>query len=224
MDGAFHYINNEMSGQSKEESKYIDEMKDLLANNNGYVVIRIPCNGDINFIINNIKNSLFSSMYELNIVDFKSILIDLNDTTTNKVAILWNEGKCGKDISEILKLSMTTITKYLKLANQINLCNYSEHLNRSRGNRIHNNLKIKVICLNINTLFDSFLLASKYCKLKGSSSIVATCKNKRKTAGKHPITGEPLCWMYYDEFKALSKAEQQNLLNTYKSKEIESNL
>ena len=44
MDGAFHYKDNKMSGQTKEKSKKIDNRKDELANKHGLKVIRIDCN------------------------------------------------------------------------------------------------------------------------------------------------------------------------------------
>ena len=43
-DGGWHGKDNKMSGIKKEESEYIDFTKDILANDNGYKVIRINCN------------------------------------------------------------------------------------------------------------------------------------------------------------------------------------
>ena len=39
-----------------------------------------------------------------------------------------------------------------------------------------------------------------YANLKSSSHIVQVCKGNRKHSGKHPETGEPLKWMYYEDY------------------------
>ena len=56
-----------------------------------------------------------------------------------------------------------------------------------------------VICLNTEKVFGTIKEASKfYCA--NYSGISQCCNKKRKSAGKHPETGEPLSWMYYDEW------------------------
>jgi hypothetical protein len=42
--------------------------------------------------------------------------------------------------------------------------------------------------------------AARWCKLKSSTSIWNNLSMGTKSAGKHPVTGEPLHWMYYDEY------------------------
>ena len=58
----------------------------------------------------------------------------------------------------------------------------------------------KVVCLNNFNIFDSLDEASKWANIKHSSSITQCCKGKYKSAGKHPITNEPLVWRYYSEY------------------------
>lgn len=60
--------------------------------------------------------------------------------------------------------------------------------------------KIAVFCLTTNQKFDSATDAIEYFKLCKGANIAAACKGKRKIAGKHPITGEGLKWMYYDDY------------------------
>jgi hypothetical protein len=38
--------------------------------------------------------------------------------------------------------------------------------------------------------------AAEWCNLKDSKPIKLCCKNKRKSAGKHPVTNEKLIWKY----------------------------
>lgn len=57
-----------------------------------------------------------------------------------------------------------------------------------------------VICITTNEIFDCIKHADeKYQIAHGSISMC--CLNKRKSCGKHPITGEKLRWMYYEDYK-----------------------
>ena len=56
----------------------------------------------------------------------------------------------------------------------------------------------KVLCLNTGKIFLSIKDAANWCNLKSSSNISEVAKGKRKTAGKHPVTKEPLYWKYVD--------------------------
>lgn len=58
---------------------------------------------------------------------------------------------------------------------------------------------IKVICIQTGQIFNSAKDASKWCGLKSATSISSVCNGTRKTAGKHPITKEPLTWKKYIE-------------------------
>lgn len=64
----------------------------------------------------------------------------------------------------------------------------------------HDKAKIPVYCLSTNQRFDSAKDAIKYFGMCKNAHIAACCKGKRKSVGKHPITNEPLKWMYYEDF------------------------
>ena len=55
-----------------------------------------------------------------------------------------------------------------------------------------------VMCVETGMIFESMSLAAKWCHLKNSPMIGQVCLGKRKSAGKHPITGEKLHWKYVD--------------------------
>ena len=55
----------------------------------------------------------------------------------------------------------------------------------------------KVKCLNTGVVFLSCVSAAKWCNLKHSPNIGEVCNGKRKTAGKHPETKQPLKWEWY---------------------------
>ncbi len=61
----------------------------------------------------------------------------------------------------------------------------------------------KVICINTGGVFNSIAEAAKWCGSgRGTISDYLGCKRSRKTAGKHPSTGEPLRWAFYDGVSA----------------------
>ena len=60
----------------------------------------------------------------------------------------------------------------------------------------------KVLCINTGEIFNSIEDAEKWCGLKPLSNIGRVCKGERKSAGKHPLTKEPLKWRFVEEEKA----------------------
>jgi len=64
----------------------------------------------------------------------------------------------------------------------------------------HNNKKyVKVICLTTNEVFNSQTEASlKYNISK--NGISSCCRKISSSAGKHPVTGSKLVWMFYNEY------------------------
>lgn len=63
-----------------------------------------------------------------------------------------------------------------------------------------NNVFTKVICLNTYEVFNKLKDASIWCGMKTTTGIVNCCTGKYYTSGKHPITKEPLRWMYYEDY------------------------
>ena len=55
-----------------------------------------------------------------------------------------------------------------------------------------------VECINTKQLFPSTVEAAKWAHIKSRSNITDCCLGKRKSAGKHPETGEKLHWRYYE--------------------------
>lgn len=55
-----------------------------------------------------------------------------------------------------------------------------------------------VYCLQLSKKFASAIDVERKMGIK-ASSVTANCKGRRKSAGKHPTTGESLVWQYADE-------------------------
>ena len=72
-----------------------------------------------------------------------------------------------------------------------------------RLNKRWTKLSKQLICLNTLEVFDTSS-ASKWCGVS-KSSLSACCRGESKTSGKHPITGERLKWMYYEDYIKLNE-------------------
>jgi hypothetical protein len=130
MDGGLGHgkKDNKMNGQTKEESKQIDDIKDKLANKHNIEVIRIDCNYNHNrfeYIKNKIINSKLNDIFNLNMIDWLKCNEYACNSLIKKACELWNNNiNNTKEIGKILKLTQTTIIRYLKQGNLIGWCNY----------------------------------------------------------------------------------------------------
>ena len=206
MDGEFHTKNNNLSGQTKEESKFIDDEKDRLCEEHGIKVIRINCaESKLEWIRKNIMTSKLPML-----LNFKESEIDwlkcheFACSSLVKVCCdMWNNGiNSALEISKILKFNRVTAIKYLKQGKDLGWCDYN-----SKEELRNKKQQIKIICLTTNEIFNSISEgSSKYSIDK--SDIANCCKGKKKSAGKHPETGERMIWMRYDKY--------MNDINLYK--------
>lgn len=133
-DGEFHRNDNRMNGQTKEESEYIDDIKDKLAEENGYEVIRISNEGNIK---ENILNSKLSKIFNLSNIDWIECDEFAMSNLVKKVCEYWNmkeEYECTKDLAKYFNLSSTTIRRYLNKGNERGWCTYEgrSEINRNR--------------------------------------------------------------------------------------------
>lgn len=119
----------------------------------------------------------------------------LSDAAKNKVLsnvtkIKLSQAHKGKILTEEHKLKMSESHKGINIGKD-------------------NGMSQKVICLNNYKIFDCISEAAKFYN-SYVSNISGCCMGKthNKTAGKHPETGEPLRWMYYEDY-----IEQQNITN-----------
>ena len=157
VDGGFHRKDNEMNGQTKEESEYIDNMKDELAKENGYKVIRIPY-GDGDFK-GNILNSELSYIFDLSNIDWLKCEEFSLSSLIKKVCDYWNnkdEQETTVDVSKIFRLNRTTVRSYLKRGIKLGLCEYdlNKEYNKRlskvrRANKLRCSKKVEIFNLNV---------------------------------------------------------------------------
>lgn len=127
-DGIWHKSDNYMSGQTKEESKEIDDYKDLKARENGIEPIRIDCEvSDLEYIKDKIIHSQLNNLFDLNIIDWSKVEKFALSNLCKSVCELknTNENLTVLDMIKLVKLSGTTITRYLKNGTKLGWCNYN---------------------------------------------------------------------------------------------------
>ena len=169
VDGGFHSRDNRMSGQTKEESKYIDDNKDKLALENGYEVIRIDCDkSELEFIKQNTLNSKLNELFDLSKIDWIEVEQLALKNKVKECCEYWDNGiKSIKEISKIMKLSDNTIRTYLKKGNDM-WCNYDakDELNKGRVLANIRSTKVtskRVICLDNLLVFESAHDCARQC-------------------------------------------------------------
>jgi very-short-patch-repair endonuclease len=150
MDGGFHTRDNNMSGQTAKESKYIDDEKDRLALENGIEVIRIDCDygNDLSKRFEYIKNNILKGLNNL----FDLSKINWNKCEEYALSNLVKQAceykrnnieLTAKEIGKMMKYNKATIISWLKIGNNLTWCDYDpkqEHL-KNTINMIKNNLK-----------------------------------------------------------------------------------
>lgn len=138
MDGVFHTTNNHLNRKPKEYAIQIDNIKDNLAKENGYCVIRIDCNykGTLNrfkYIKQNVIKSLHN-IFNLENIDWNRLEKELETSSSFLIDAcdLWNNGYDVSQIAEKLNLDRSTIINYLKKGNELQLCNYNKESSLER--------------------------------------------------------------------------------------------
>lgn len=159
MDGEFHSKDNGMSGQNKEDTKYIDDIKDNLASQNNVQVIRIDCNpSNFDHIKYNILNSELSVIFDLRNIDWLECNKYALSTKVREVCDLWNSGINNvSELYKFVKLSKVTIVTYLKRGVKLGWCNYDGQKELAKRSIMNNkrNLSKKVKCIENGKIFES---------------------------------------------------------------------
>jgi len=127
--GIQHYIETNFSIRNNKTIE--DEMKndkykrELALKNKIKKYIEIDCRkSELEFIKHNIVNSELFDLLNGNL-NFNTDNIKVNSSLKIEAWDLWNTGEyLIKDISEKLKVDRTTITRYLKIGNDLGKCNY----------------------------------------------------------------------------------------------------
>jgi len=192
MHGGQHYHNRKNSYINTEYQEKNDKYKmDLAKQNNieSYIVIDSRYS-ELEWIKNNIITSKLSELYDLSKLDWEYCFRKSQKSIVIESINLFNSGYNVSEIALEVNLSTATICIYLNRGTKLGLCYYNGETSR-RERRFK-----KVICLNTNEIFNSVKEAVRWCHTGLSMCLSGNCK----TGGKHPITKEPLKWMYYNDY------------------------
>ena len=159
MDGEFHTKDNGMSGQKAEDAKYIDDMKDELAEKNNIKVIRIDCcPSSFEHIKESILNSELNTIFDLSNIDWNECNKYALSTKVREVCDLWNSGiKNVTELYALVKSSKPTIATYLTRGATLGWCDYNgqEELTKRTIRNNKKNLSKQLKCIETGKIFES---------------------------------------------------------------------
>ena len=118
----------------------------------------------------------------------------LSEETKRKMS----ETHKGKKNSEESKKKMSEARKGKKL---------SEETKRKISKSLKGKEGRKVICITTNKIFKSMKEAGNFYSIKCSNNISKCCNRERTFCGKLP-NGEPLKWMYYEDYLKLNNKKE----------------
>ena len=130
MDGDQHFSDNNGWKTSLEKTQKRDKEKNELAKTNGFILIRINCNTQNgkektrDFIIENIKNSELSNIFDLNKIDFNKCIINSEKSILVKVCKYYNKHKnlSFNKIGRMFNLNGTTVKRYIMRGVKAGIC------------------------------------------------------------------------------------------------------
>lgn len=128
MDGDLGHGNRKFKSKEKDFiGKQIDLIKDGLAKNKGVIVIRIDCKlSEMNYIRNNIYNSILSELFDLSMVDWDYCDEFATKNLIKQVCDYYNEYPeiLNYEMAKIFKIDKLTIGRYLMTGNKLGWCDY----------------------------------------------------------------------------------------------------
>lgn len=103
------------------------------------------------------------------------------------------------------KVNRESLKRVLKGKQQTTYSKLHEKKIHFRYITISSGARKPVICLNNQQYFLTLTEARDWCHLKNNCGITDCCNGVRQSAGKHPLTGEKLRWMYAIDYKLHNK-------------------
>lgn len=104
-----------------------DLVKDKIANDNSYKIIRIDCfKSEFDYIKNSIMNSEINQLFDLSIIEWNNVLKLCSNNLIEEVSKYkkLNPKLSASKIAPVFGISDVTVRKYLKIGDQLGLCKY----------------------------------------------------------------------------------------------------
>lgn len=188
--GGQHYFDSKFKYSGRrtlQEEQENDRLKERLAIFNGtqhYIVIDAR-ESSLSHIKDSISESELKKLFELEKVNWSEC--DKNATNSDLIIVcdLWNDGTTDpQKISQLTKLSLSSVYKYLNKGTDIGLCDYD---GENTKEVVQLSIDMEFICE-----FKSISVAHKTTGIDGSA-ISKVCKRKLKKTGNHR-------WMYKHDY------------------------
>lgn len=206
--GGHHYVESNyksVGGKTLKEEQENDKLKEYLATSNqikNYIVINCRVS-EMVYIKDNIINSEINKLFDLSAIDWNKCHEFACSNLVKKTCSIWNKGlKSVEKISKELKISKSSVTRYLNKGATIGLCDYD-------GKTIKDSLKKKVVKLSLDGCFiREYKSISEAANLEGISvnAISVVCRGVNKYAYGYR-------WMYKKDYE-----NQQSYIKPIKAK------
>lgn len=198
--GIQHYSNSTNWGNTTKHHKDTIKYKKQYCKDNNIQLIEIDCRkSEIAFIKEGILQSNLSFLID-NIKDTELFeVIQTKDKEVTEIIRLFKKGSSIRSISKSLSLSTCKITGVLE--------RNIGYTTLAPGERNKNSVK----CITTGKEFDGVKDAIEYYNLPSGVKIGMCCRGQRKSAGKHPETGEPLRWEYVNGYTPKQKREDKTI-------------
>lgn len=157
MDGIQHKENR---GSFSKGVKERDLIKNQLAEQNNFILIRIDCeNTNFNILKNLLLNSELSKLIDLNDIKWKDVKIRMQENLMKKICEEYNKHDyiSLKELSKIFHVSTKTAQNMLILGNEIKICEYDKnsHFQDGLGRKLKKPIDIYDLDNNLITSFES---------------------------------------------------------------------
>ena len=199
--GAQHFYYTGLSERTLEEEQKNDNWKKDIAIKNGierenYVVIDAR-DTSLDSIKSQVKNSKLSEFYNFDLLDWNEVYTQAMNSIMKETCELFNKTNYNaKKLSEELKISVSTVLRYLNIGYQIGLCK------KYNWKDVDNDHTKKVICITTNEIFDSIADAENKYNI---TLINGNCKGRYTYKGE--LNNKPLIWMFLDDYNKASNED-----------------
>ena len=131
--GRQHYEEHIMPGVSLQSVQQNDKQKRILAAQNGfddqhYIILNCS-HSDMDWIKSAIENSILKQIFDLSTIDWNLCHANAVESLVEPVAKYWElnkkQGITCNDVAKTFGINSCTARKYLKLGNQLGICQYS---------------------------------------------------------------------------------------------------
>lgn len=223
LHGLQHYTNihSAIFNVDVAKQQQIDQNKEQLAKLHGYSYIIIDCKkSNYNYFLNSIKQSNFCQITNISYDDilshFNEIICCSNYTDIENCVNLYQQGYSTKEIVVMLNISLPTISKYLKIADKLNMIQFNdisiEKFRKERAaKQIHKTYTKNIICLETLKQYDTYTDVAN--DLQCARISVSKCCNHKQHFIISKKDNKEYHVMLYEEYIKLSQQEIQDIIN-----------